>query len=288
MLKRQYGNKEDQLSIIGFGGIVVKDTTPDQASQRVAHAIDHGVNYFDVAPSYGNAESCLGPALEPYRNDVFLACKTGKRDKAGAQAELEQSLKHMRTDHFDLYQMHAMRTWEDFEQATGPGGALEAFVEAREKGQVRYLGFSAHSDTTALALMDQFDFDSILFPLNWVNFLEVGFGPEIIEKANAKDMGILALKGMARGRIEQGQPRPYDRCWYAPVDDPELADLALRYTLSQPITAAIPPGDPDLFEMALKIGVNFSPITESEIEHLKTQTEGVTPLASGDWIIQPR
>ena len=101
-------------------------------------------------------------------------------------------------------------------------------------------------------------------------------------------MGIMALKAMARGRVEKGQPRPYDRCWYEPVDDPELADLALRFTLSQPITAAVPPGDPKLFEMALKIGENFTPITESEIEHLKSCTEGVTPLASGDWIVESR
>jgi predicted aldo/keto reductase-like oxidoreductase len=288
MQQRPYGNTDDSLSIIGFGGIVVKDTTPDEASQRVGNAIDHGVTYFDVAPSYGNAEECLGPALEPYRNDVFLACKTGKRDKAGAQEQLEQSLKYMRTDHFDVYQLHGMKSWEDFEQATGPNGALETFIAAREKGQIRYIGFSAHSDTIALALMDQFDFDSILFPINWVNYLEVGWGADVVEKAESKDMGIMALKGMARGRIEKGEPRPYDRCWYDPADDRELADLVLRFTLSQPITAAVPPGDPNLFEMAMEIGENFTPITESEIEHLKTQTAGVTPLATQDWIVEGR
>ena len=288
MQQRPYGNTDDTLSIIGFGGIVVKDSTPEEASQRVGNAIDHGVTYFDVAPSYGNAEACLGPALEPYRNDVFLACKTGKRDKAGALAELEQSLKYLRTDNFDVYQMHAMKSWEDFEQATGPGGAMEALIEAREKGQIRHIGFSAHSDTVALALMDQFDFDSILFPINWVNYLEVGWGADVVDKAEEKGMGCMALKGMARGRVEKGDPRPYDRCWYDPVDDRELADLAIRFTLSQPITAAVPPGDPKLFEMALEIGENFTPITESEIEHLKTQTKGVTPLATQDWIVEPR
>ena len=201
---------------------------------------------------------------------------------------MEQSLKLLCTDHFDLYQLHGMKSWEDFEQATGPGGALEAFVEARDKGLVRHIGFSAHSDTVALALMDQFDFDSILFPVNWVNYLEVGWGEDVIDKAEGKGMGRKALKGMARGRIEKGQPRPYDRCWYDPVDDPELADLVLRFTLSQPITAAVPPGDPKLFEMALEIGENFTPITESEIEHLKTLMAGVTPLAVQDWIVEPR
>ncbi|MEE2754098.1 MAG: aldo/keto reductase [Candidatus Latescibacterota bacterium] len=288
MDKREYGTTGEMLSIVGFGGIVVKDTTEDEASQRVAFAIDQGINYFDVAPGYGTAEVCLGPALEPFRKDVFLACKTGKRDKAGAREELDRSLERLRTDHFDLYQLHAMKTWEDFDEATGPNGALETFVEAREKGQVRYLGFSAHSDEVALALMDSFDFDSVLFPLNWVNYLSAGFGPSVVEKATNKGMGKLALKALARGRIPKGGDRPYDRCWYEPVDDPDLAKLALRFTLSQPITAAIPPGDPGLFEMAVKLVQNFSPITEGDIAFLKDQATEVTPLAAEDWLTSAR
>ncbi len=288
MEKREYGNKGEMLSIIGFGGIVAKDTTADEASERVAFAIHQGINYFDVAPGYGTAEECLGPALEPYRKDVFLACKTGQRSRAGVREELDRSLKRLRTDHFDLYQLHAMKSWEDFDEATGPNGALETFVEAREKGQVRYLGFSAHSDEVALALMCAFDFDSVLFPLNWVNYLECDFGPSVVEKAASKGMGRLALKALARGRIPKGGDRPYDRCWYEPVDDPELAKLALRFTLSQPITAAIPPGDPGLFKMAVELAQDFSPIEESEISFLKDRAANVTPLASEDWLTPAR
>jgi aryl-alcohol dehydrogenase-like predicted oxidoreductase len=284
MDKREYGTTGEMLSMIGFGGIVAKDTTPEEASQRVKFAIDQEINYFDVAPGYGTAEECLGPALEPYREDVFLACKTGKRDKAGAREELERSLKRLRTDHFDLYQLHAMKTWDDFDEATGPNGALETFQEAREAGQVRYLGFSAHSEEVALALMDAFDFNSVLFPLNWVNFLEADFGPRVVEKATSKGMGKLALKALAKGLVPKGEGRPYDRCWYEPVDDPELAKLVLRFTLSQPITAAIPPGDPGLFEMAVKLAQDFTPIEEEEIAFLKDQAAQVTPLASGDWL----
>ena len=288
MDKREYCNKGEMLSIVGFGGIVAKDTTAEEASLRVAFAIDQGINYFDVAPGYGTAEECLGPALEPYRKDVFLACKTGLRNRAGARAELDRSLKRLKTDHFDLYQMHAMRTWEDFDEATGPNGALETFVEAREKGEVRYLGFSAHSDEVALALMDAFDFDSVLFPLNWVNYLEADFGPSVVEKAASKGMSRLALKALARGRIPKGYDRPYDRCWYEPVNDPELAKLALRFTLSQPITAAIPPGDPGLFEMAVKLAQDFTPVEDSEIAFLRDRAAGVTPLASSDWLTPAR
>src|SRR5262245_33871264 len=192
--RRSLGRTGETLSIIGFGGIVVMDATPAQASARVAHAIDRGVNYFDVAPSYGNAEQMLGPALEPYRKQVFLACKTQKRDRAGATAELEQSLAHMRTDHFDLYQLHAVTPTEDVERIFAPDGALEAFVAARKAGKTRFLGFSAHSVPAALALMERFAFDTILFPINFATWHAGNFGPQVLEAAKGRQMGILALK----------------------------------------------------------------------------------------------
>ena len=141
MQRRPYGTTGEHLSAIGFGGIVVSQVEAAEAARLVGRAVERGVNYFDVAPSYGNAEERLGPALEPYRRDVFLACKTTERTRAGAAAELRQSLKTLRTDHFDLYQLHAMTTAEDFAAATGPDGALAAFVEAREQGLVRYIVF---------------------------------------------------------------------------------------------------------------------------------------------------
>ena len=178
MIKRRYGN-EDELSILGFGGILVDNTEVSEAERLVGLAIDNGINYFDVAPSYGNAEERLGPALAPYRKGVFLACKTTERGAEAARNELERSLQKMRTDYFDLYQLHMMTSQEDFDQAVGPGGALETLIAAREDGKVRHLGFSAHSVECALALLDHFDFDSVLFPINWAMFLHGGFGPRL-------------------------------------------------------------------------------------------------------------
>ena len=269
MLKRRYGNKEEELSILGFGGIMVRDTEPAQAEELVGRGIDGGINYFDIAPGYGNAEEKLGPALEQYRNDVFLACKTGKRDAVGARKELERSLQRMRTDHFDLYQLHGMTTDEDFAEATGPGGALETFVKAREEGKVRYLGFSAHSAECALALLDHFDFDSVLFPINWAHFLNGGFGPQVVEKAEEKGAAVLALKAMAYGKVAPGTERPFAKCWYQPIEEPELQDLALRYALSKSIVAALPPGAEDFFARAIEIAEGFVPVTQSEVEELR-------------------
>lgn len=278
MERRPYGDTGIELSIIGFGGIVVTGTQTAEAARLVGRAIDRGINYFDVAPSYGDAEDCLGPALEPYRDEVFLACKTTCRDGEAATAELRASLGKMRTDRFDLYQLHAMTTQEDFDAATAPGGALEALLAAREQGLIRHLGFSAHSAEVALALMEHYAFDSVLFPLNWNHYINADFGPQVVEKARQKGVARLALKGLAFGKLAEGAPKRYAKCWYEPIDDPVLADLALRFTLSQPITAAIPPGDARLFEMAVDIAERFRPIEAAEIEQLRQRATQAEPM----------
>ena len=258
------------LSIIGFGGIVVKDASPGEASRLVKLAIDSGINYFDVAPSYGDAEIKLGPALEPYRKNVFLACKTGKRTKDEAIAELDQSLKNMRTDHFDLYQLHAVTSMDDVKTILGPGGALEAFVEAKKAGKIRFIGFSAHSVEAAMALMDGFDFDTILFPVNFKTWNAGNFGPQVLARAKEKKMGILALKAMAKGPWPKDADRSkYQKCWYEPLTDPDDIRMGLRFTLSHPVTAAIPPGEADLFVMALTASDRLEPLKDEEVMMIK-------------------
>lgn len=276
MEKRPYGRDGVMLSMIGFAGIIVMNEEQKDANQYVAEAIDQGINYFDVAPSYGNAEEKLGPALVGKRNNIFLACKTEKRDKEAAEASLNQSLKNLQTDHFDLFQLHAMTTKQDVEEALGPNGALEAVLKAKEAGKIKYIGFSAHSDEASTALLDQFPFDSVLMPVNWGLLLKKGFGKPTIDKALEKNVSILALKAMARNAWPEGMAesdRPYPKCWYQPIDEPELADFALRFTLSQPITAAITPGDIRLFRLAMKLVSEYKPITDEEIAKLKAFAE---------------
>ncbi|MBV9849374.1 MAG: aldo/keto reductase [Armatimonadetes bacterium] len=280
MEKRAYGSTGWELSVLGFGGIIVTDVDPAEADRYVGEAIDRGINYFDVAPSYGNAEERLGPALHPYRDGVFLACKTGRRDAAGAREELERSLRRMQTGHFDLYQLHAITSDEDVQRAFGPGGAMETFLKAREEGKVRHLGFSAHSVHAALAALDQFSFDSILFPFNYVTYEHAGFGPQVMEAAQAKGVARLALKGMARGPWREGDPHraEYPKAWYEPLADRAEAEMALRYALSLPITAAIPPGDIRLFRLALDIADAFTPLSATELAAVRAQAQAEQPL----------
>lgn len=277
--KRSLGRTGEMLSMIGFGGIIVMDATPAEASESVKLAIDSGINYFDVAPSYGDAEIKLGPALEPYRKGVFLACKTTKRGRDESRAELEQSLKNLRTDHFDLYQFHAVTTPEDVEAIHAPGGAMETFLEARKEGKIRFIGFSAHSVEAAMAMMDRFDFDTILFPVNFVTWNAGNFGPQVLERAHQKNMGILALKAMARGPWPKGvENKEYPKCWYEPLTTTEDIKMGLGFTLSHPVTAALTPGDARLFKAALGISGSLKPLKDSELNEIKAKALSVVPL----------
>ncbi len=277
--RRRYRDDVD-LSVIGFGGIVLMGMSQEESNSAVAEAIGHGVNYFDVAPSYGDgeAEEKMGPALLPHRKNVFLSCKTMERNAAGAQAELERSLRRLKTDYLDLYQFHAVTQSEDVEKIFAPHGAVEAVVRARDDGKIRYVGFSAHSESAALAMMERFAFDSILFPVNFVCFAQGHFGPAVLDMAKRKDVARLALKMLTRGPWPRSAEKRYPKAWYEPIDDPDNALKAVRFTLSEDVTAALPPGDIRLFRLAVLLAARFSPLSEDERRALFAETEGVTPL----------
>lgn len=277
--KRSLGKTGAMISFIGFGGIIVRDATPEYASEMVKHAIEAGVNYFDVAPSYGDAEVKLGPALEPYRKDVFLSCKTTKRTKDESRAELEASLKNMRTDHFDLYQFHAVTTLNDVQTIFGKDGAMETFLEAKKEGKIRHIGFSAHSVEAATALMEGFDFETIMFPFNHTTWHKGNFGPQVLDMAKKRNMGIIALKAMAKGPWPKDADRGnYKKLWYEPWTSEEDILAGLRFTLSHPVTTAITPGNGDLFKIALGLHNRIKPLKKDEVDAIKVKALAGDPL----------
>jgi predicted aldo/keto reductase-like oxidoreductase len=280
--KRTLGKTGEKLSIIGFGGILVDRIDQNAANTMVAKAFDRGVTYYDVAPSYGNAEEILGPALQPYRKNSFLACKTTERDKEGAEMELNRSLKRLKTDHFDLYQLHALQTTEDVEKAFAPGGAMEVFIKAKEEGKVRFLGFSSHSDAASLLAMKNYDFDTILTPINFICWHTGKFAQQPVAMAKEKGMGILALKTLAYTRIPEGTEKPYQKLWYIPNEDEALSDVAVRFTLSKGVTAAIPPGEEKFFWRALEIAEKDLTFSEAEDQKLQELAGGIVPLFKSD------
>lgn len=280
--RRQYGKHSEQLSIIGFGGIVVRDAEQEHANRLVAAAVEKGINYFDVAPGYGDAEIKLGPALAPYRKNCFLACKTSKRDAASAAVEFERSLQRLQTDYFDLYQLHGINdVQKDVDPVFAKGGLLEFLLQAKKEGRIKYLGFSAHSVAAAQAALERYEFDSVLFPVNFATWAH-DFGPQILELAEKRGAARLALKAMARGKWAENDPlkAEYKKCWYHPITEPAEADLVLRFTLGQSVTAAIPPGDERLFQMAVDLALNYRPLEASETVKVQAMANEVAPLFS--------
>jgi predicted aldo/keto reductase-like oxidoreductase len=283
--RRQYGRHQDELSIIGFGGITVSAVTPEEAASFVAEAVDRGINYFDVAPTYGNAQERLGPALKPYRPKCFLACKTTQREAAGSAKELEESLRLLQTDHVDLYQLHGLTTVAEVEKVFGVGGAMETYEKARKEGKVRYIGFSAHSEEAAHAALDRFDFDSILFPLGFPTWIQAKFGPSVHQRAKEAGKGVLALKAMAHQtwpKDTKKTGRRWKKAWYQPFDDIDKVALALRFTLHLPVTAMIPPGHWELVKMALGLAQSGAllPLNGDErkvIEEIAAKSDPIFP-----------
>ncbi|QQE10782.1 aldo/keto reductase [Planctomycetota bacterium] len=277
MIRRRLGQTDLDVSILGLGGVTICDRPQEDVNEEVQRAFDQGIRYFDVAPQYQNSQELMGPALEPFRKDVVLACKTLERTAEGAKRELDDSLKKLKTDHFDLYQLHAMTTEEDYKVAMSRGGAIETIMEAQKLGKIRYIGFSAHNEDIALKLIDTGLFDSMLVPLNYVSF-EAGFGPRMVSAANEKGMGILALKSMARTKLTGD--RKYDKCWYEPEDRDDVIGMLLRYTLHLPgVAAAIPPGDPSLMRKGVEqILNNSSALSPVELKTLGTSLQTVSPL----------
>ena len=268
------------LSVVGFGGLMLVGMDRGSAGLLVARAVESGVDYFDVAPAYGDgeAEDKLGMALASHRRNVFLAGKTLEHSVAGVRLELEQSLRRLRTDYLDLYQFHAVNRAADAEEILAPGGAAEFLLRAREQGLIRFIGFSSLSVPISLVLLDRFRFDSILFPVNFVCYARGNFGPQVLAKARSSGTACVAIKSLALTVLRRSEPRRYPNCWYRPIDDPVLALQAMRFSLSEDVTALLPPGDERLFRMAVELAPAATPLTDEERRRLIAQARGLKPI----------
>lgn len=278
---REYGKTGVKLSIIGFPGFCLRDVEMNRVVRLVGEAHEMGMNYFDVAPLYGDAEQRLGPALEPYRKNVFLSCKTNKRTADEAAFELDRSMKRLRTDYLDLYQLHHITDVEkDVDRSFAKGGAMEVLIKARKEGRVRFLGFSAHSVEAAMTAMDRFDFDSAMVPVNLGSMKKGGFGDQILRKCEEKGVAVLALKAMALQKWQSNDDRRphYPRCWYDPASDYDTANLSIRFTLDQGAVSALPPADNRLHRMMLMLGMDYKPLDETDRKRADELAETLDPL----------
>jgi len=256
MQYKTFGKTGFDISRITYGGIVSMNDGQAASDRYVSWAIDQGINYFDVAPSYGDAEEKLGNSLKPYRNNVHLACKTAQRLRADAEKELLQSQKNLHTDFFDVYQLHAISSMEDVETAFGPNGVMELVRTLKERGIAANVGITAHNEDAALRCLELYDFDTVLFPFNWFMNLEHGMGSRLIKAAKERNMGVLCMKAFIERSWNNKEERlasAFPKSWCKPIDvsDEAFGVAAMKYALNLGVDTLIPPGNFASFSFAV-------------------------------------
>ncbi|MFC1635062.1 aldo/keto reductase [Planctomycetota bacterium] len=282
MPRRVLGRTGEKVSVVGFPGLALSHYDQHRCNASLRDALYRGVNYYDVAPAYGRNGDCeikMGIGLEGLdRSKIFLACKTKMRDKEGCRKELERSLKRLKTDHFDLYQLHHIRRPEEIEQVLGPNGAMETILKAKDEGKIRFIGFSAHTTKGALAAMKGFRFDTVMFPINFVEYFRIGFGKPVLELAEEQGAAVLAIKPMSKGPWPEGMEQTR-RWWYRATETQDETNAAMRFTLSQKqVAAGIPPSFLDLLDKAIEAGRSYQPIADEETQALKKTAEDCLSL----------
>jgi len=274
MKKNRLGKTGMEVSVVTFGGIVCTDEQPRDCERFVSYAIERGVNYFDVAPEYGNAQERLGPALAPYRKDVYLGCKSMLRG-ADAETELFDSLKLLHTDYFDLYMIHALITQDEVETIFGPGGAMEVLIRAKEAGYIRHIGITAHGETAAIQALAYYDFETVMFPVNWALNIDRGYGDKIINICKYRDLGLLAIKILAhRAFAGESEEKREPKAWVKTIyDNDEFALAALKYTLAKGVDTLIPPGNFGQFSFVVEHIDECleNPLTDSDRKYLEEE-----------------
>jgi hypothetical protein len=277
MEERTFGKTGEKFSILSFGGQRIVDghgCSEPEAIKMLNYAIDHGIRYYDTAWLYsqGQSEERIGKVAHHRRKEMWIATKARARDKNGAKKQLEESLKRLQTDHVDEWRMHDVWSMHELDEITGPGGALEAAIQARKEGYVRYISISGHSNPAVqVEALNRFPFDSVLCAMSVLDRFILSFADEFLPIAKAKGVAVIGMKILGLGRL-------------AP-----LYDRALLYSLSLPIdTAIVGMESMEQLRKNLAVAENYKPLSDVEklelyLEILPKVTPDFLPWKSNDW-----
>jgi aryl-alcohol dehydrogenase-like predicted oxidoreductase len=262
--RRRLGRTGHRSTVAILGGAAYARSTPEETGASFTEAVDRGVNHLDIAPRYGLAEELVGPFLEPVRDTMFVACKTTRRNADGVRAQLEESLTKLRTDRFDLYQMHAVT---DLDVLNEREAAAEAILKAREEGVVRFAGITGHDLGAPKAFLEalrRWDLDTVMFPVNarmWADPVYRADAEALLALCAERDIGVMAIKAAAK--------RPWDSAersattWYEPLADAEAVSKGVSFTLSIPgVQCFCTPGDVRILRLALDAADGLSPMDD--------------------------
>ena len=282
MHTRIFGRTQHASTVAIFGAAAYWQITPAKAEEVFEKVVAAGINHIDVAPSYGEAELRLGPILKRYPGRFFIGCKTMERTKEGAKAEMQRSLNLLGVDHFDLYQFHAVTKFSELDEIFQPGGALEAVLEAQKQGLLKYIGITGHGvDAPAIYLeaLRRFDFDSVLFPLNFVQYANPVYRQNtemLLSECRRKNVGTMIIKSITRSPWNDREHT--HTTWYEPFSDQEMIQQAVNFALSQDVTGLCTAGDITVLPLMLQACANFTPMSAEEQERLIQTASKYEPL----------
>ena len=259
--KRSFGRTGHQSTVTIFGAAALMRKGKNEADRALEILLKYGVNHIDTAPRYGDAELLIGPWMAKHRQDFFLATKTGKRTRAEAREEIQRSLERLRVDRVDLIQFHGLAHPDEWDTVMGPGGALEAAVEAREKGWTRFIGVTGHGWMIAAMhkrSLRRFDFDSVLMPYNYLLHANDRYRndfEEVVRLCKERGVAVQTIKSLARG--PWGIAPQTRNTWYQPLEEQRDIDLAVHWVLGRGDVFLNTVGDVDLLPKVLDAASRF-------------------------------
>lgn len=281
--KRAFGRTGHMSSAIIFGGAALKAADQATADRTLDLLFEFGVNHIDTAPAYGDSELRIGPWMDRHRDDFFLATKIDERGYDGAKAQIHRSLDRLRSDRVDLLQLHALFHPDEWDQALSPGGALEAAVEAREAGLVRFIGVTGHSWTVAAMhrrALERFAFDSVLMPWNWFAAQHETYGPDFETTAalcQSRGVAVQTIKAVARGPWAAGAERKH-ATWYQPLEDEEDIRQAVHWVLARPGIFLNAVGDLDVLPAVLRAADELGPAPADPVMAALSERAGLASI----------
>jgi aryl-alcohol dehydrogenase-like predicted oxidoreductase len=284
--KANFGRTRHKSSRLVFGAYALSQATQKEADRVLELLLEYGINHIDVAPMYGNAEKCIGPWMERQRGDFFLATKTRKRLYKDAWADLQRSLNTLRVDYLDLWQLHALTNPQGLEKALGEGGALQAMIEARAKGLVRFLGVTGHGNHVPemhLRSLEHFDFDTVMLPYNYCqvqNNRYTNTFNTMVHWCGEKNIAVQTILSVAR-RPWGTRPRAYNTFFYEPLETPVAIEKSVHWAMGLPDSFVITAGDIQLLPKILEAANRFErPPSDAEMASLMAEYD-IKPVFPG-------
>jgi len=265
-----------------FGAAALGNVTQAEADATLEVLLQHGVNHIDTAASYGDSELRIGPWMKQHRKDFFLATKTEQRTRQAACDSLRRSLERMQTDSVDLIQLHSLSDPREWEVALGPGGALEACIEAREQGLARFIGLTGHGVTIAAMhrrALERFDFDSVLLPYSYVLMQNPHYAADVealLAVCRERDVAVQTIKSLVR---QPWEGRPQTRAtWYEPLEDQPAIDAAVHWVLGNPQVFLNTVGDIHVLPRVLESASRFVARPSDSVMQAMLADQAMAPL----------